>query len=203
MKLFYSPTSPFVRKIEVFAIENNLTAQIEKIQISTSAVAQDKQLGTANPIGKIPTLILDDDSVLYDSRVICQYLDTQHDNASFYSVDGADKWQILRLEALCDGISDAAVAAQYEKALRPNEKVWADWVEAQLGKVHAGIGALEKDVALLTNTPINVTHIAAACALGYVDFRHKSEDWRSKNPNIAAWLTEFNKRPSMQQTKPE
>lgn len=202
LKLFYSPASPFVRKTLVLAAENNLTDRIEKIQVATTVVAQDQELSANNPTAKIPALVTKDHGTLYDSRVVCQYLDTLHTNASFYPTDTGQKWNILRLEALCDGILDAAVNAQYEKALRPKELFWDEWFAGQMKKVSGGIKALDNELSILEG-PINIVHVAAACALNYVNFRHTSLNWQAAHPKLAAWLETFNQRPSMQQTRPD
>lgn len=201
MKLFFAPSSPFVRKVVVFAAETGLSDAIERINVTTTAVASDADLRAANPSGKIPTLVLNNGMTLFDSRVICQYLDTQHTMTKLYPAEGDDKWHVLRIESLSDAICDAAVIARYESFLRPDDKFWDKWYDAQVLKVTTSLAALEKELPTL-HGGLNIAQIAAACALGYVDFRLPDLDWKSAQPELATWYAEFSARPSMVNSVP-
>lgn len=192
MKLLYSPTSPFARKVLVLALETGQSLDLETQ--SASPTARNPQLAGRNPLGKIPVL-LTEDGPLYDSRVICQYLDTRHGGASLYGT-GAARFTALRREALADGLLDAALLARYE-SVRPEEKQWADWHEGQLAKVRAALTVMDADLP----AGVDIAAIAYGCALAYLDFRFASLDWRDGHPRLAAWEAGFAARPSMQQTR--
>lgn len=199
MKLFTNPASPFGRKVEVAALETGLFDRLELCNLQTSAVAPDAELLAANPLGKIPSLALDDGQVLHDSRVIVEYLDTLHDGPPLFPAEG--RWEALRLQALGDGIADAALLARYETALRPEPLRWPAWVEAQLGKATLTLDWLEGGAGTL-GSQLHIGAIAVACALGYLDYRHPALAWREGRPRLAAWFEEAAARPSFRRTRP-
>lgn len=200
MKLIYASASPFVRKVHVVLHETGLIDKTELVQVATTPVNSADEAVAANPSGKIPALIADDGSTVYDSRVICRYLDDLG-SGNLYPVD--DIWKILTLEATADAIMDAAVLMTYERRVRPEEMVFAPWIEAQWAKVERSIIAINSDWMGYLGGPLNIGQIGVACALAYVDFRHADRDWRSGNPELAAWYAEFSQRPSMQASVPE
>lgn len=200
MKLFYASASPFARKVLVFAHETGQADQIELVTCATTPVNSNPNVVAVNPNGKIPVLILDDGTSLYDSRVICQYLDHRHKGPKMYPPEGEARWQAMRREALADGLLDAAVLARYEIILRPKDKFWPEWLGGQMDKINSSLSEMEKDVAELGG--VAAASIAYACALGYLDFRFADHDWRGANPKLAAWFAAFSKRPSMALTVP-
>ena len=137
MKLHSNPASPYGRKVKVVAHETGLFPRLSIHNLQTSAVGPDLALVADNPLGKIPCLVLDNGGALYDSRVICEYLDTLHQGARLFPAGGAERWEALRLQALGDGIMDAALLARYETFLRPEALRWTAWVDGQLDKVRA------------------------------------------------------------------
>jgi glutathione S-transferase len=196
MKLHHNDMSPFVRKVMVLASEAGLAARIEPVKRMMTPGSPDAALCADNPLGKIPCLVTDDGMALYDSRVICAYLDSLHDGPKMVPQDGAARWTALRREALGDGILDAAINARYETFLRPQELRWAEWILNQKQKVARGLDALEdEDLA-----GVDIGTITVGCALGYLDFRYADEDWRSSRPRLAAWYATFADRPSMAAT---
>ncbi|MHA1567864.1 MAG: glutathione S-transferase N-terminal domain-containing protein [Alphaproteobacteria bacterium] len=199
MKLYYSTTSPFVRKVSVFAIEAGLAARLERIP--TNPWVADKALLADNPLSKVPTLVTDDGLVLYDSRVICEYLDSLHPPPHLFPEPGPARWSTLRLQALGDGIMDAAVLRFLERK-RPPEQRSPDWDLSQELAVSRALDWLETQVA---NWSPNITigKITVACALGYLDFRFGDEPWRDEHPALASWFSGFAARASMQQTLPQ
>lgn len=199
MKLLTNPASPFGRKVKVAALETGLFERLELHNLQTSAVAPDEALLAANPLGKIPCLVLDDGAVLYDSRVIAEYLDALHDGPPLFPAEG--RWQVLRLQALGDGIAEAALLARYETLLRPEPLRWADWIHGQLAKVRLALDGLEGEVRQLGEQP-HIGGIAIACALGYLDLRHPALAWRDGREDLAGWFERFAARPSMQRTHP-
>ncbi len=196
MKLFDNPASPFCRKVQVLAHETGQMDQIEIIASGGSPVATDNLPKHLNPLGKIPTLLTDDGKALFDSRVICQFLDAQSGD-SFYPK--STRFDTLTLEALGDGMMDAAVLMVYEARCRDESMQSSEWVEAQWAKVTRALDVLENDVP---ETAIDIGQISVACALGYIDFRHDARAWRTGRPKLAAWFEEISKRPSMSATVP-
>ena len=201
MKLHTNPASPFGRKVKVAAIETGLFERLELRNVQTSAVATDPELVDDNPLGKIPCLVLEDGQALYDSRVICEYLDTLHTGERLFPAEGPARWTALRRQALGDGLADAALLARYETALRPEPLRWSDWTEGQLAKVNRAIAQLEGEAAALTGR-LDIGTIAIACALGYLDFRFPALVWRNTAPRLAGWFDAFAQRPSMHRTQP-
>lgn len=202
MKLFYASASPFVRIVLVTAAELGLDDQIERVDGGTTPMEPNPALAEANPVAKLPTLVTDDGEALYDSRVICEYLVAQAGNDTLLPTRGPERWKALRDLALVNGILDAAVMRRYEGAYRPEEFRWAPWDDGQRGKINRALDVLEDDIAALDGTTL--ASIAAACALGYLDFRFGDEDWRASRPRLAAWYDDdWAKRPSMVATVPQ
>jgi glutathione S-transferase len=203
MKLRYSPTSPYVRKVMVVALETGLAERIERIPTTVAPTKRNDEVARENPLVKVPALTTDDGLVLYDSPVICEYLDTLNAGPKLFPASGKARWLALRQQALGDGILDAAILGRYE-VLRPKEFQWPDWIDAQLRKVRGALGALEIEVeAGELGGPLSIGQITVACALGYLDFRYASEEWRSKHRRLAAWFDEFAKRKSIELTQPK
>lgn len=200
MRLHYSQTSPYVRKVRVLALETDLHDQLEMVAQTPSPLGGEAPLLETNPLGKIPALELDDGTILYDSPVICEYLDGLHGGDKLFP-QGLERWSALRRQALCDGILDAAVLIRYETVLRPEALRWSDWTEGQLGKVQRALAALEKEPGPWRER-LDIGTITAGCALGYLDFRYPDLDWRGDCPGLAEWYAGFVQRPSMQGTMP-
>lgn len=200
MQLRYSPTSPYVRKVMVTALETGLDKKIEKVP--TNPWDPDTDLTKDNPIGKVPALKTDSGHTLFDSPVICEFLDAQHDGDKLFPASGDARWSVLKLQALADGILDAAVTTVVE-GKRPKELQSKDWIARQKKAIHRSLDTLEQSMSGLGGGQLSIAHIAAGCALGYLDFRKPVGDWREGRPNLAKWYQEFSKRPSMQATVPK
>ena len=198
MKLLVSAASPYVRKIRVLTRELGITDAITEQTVATTAFNSDPSVIAANPMGKIPALIRDDAPALYDSRVISRFLNDTNDGA-FYPA--ARIWETLTLEATGDGIMDTAVSMAYEVRLRPEAEQSPDWIEAQWQKASRGIKAVNDRWMSHLSGPLDMSHIAIACALSYVDLRHDVRNWRDGNDALAAWHVVFEDRESMQATK--
>lgn len=199
MTLYASPASPFVRKVRALLLETGLDAEVEVVAAAGTPLAPGSMPVARNPLGKIPTLVLADGQALYDSRVICRYLDDLA-GAGLYPADRL--WQVLTLEALADGILEAALAVVYEARLRPEEIRFAPWVEAQWAKVVRALDALEQGGVSGLEAPLDMGQIALACALGYLDFRHGPRDWRAGRPRLAAWEAALAERAALRATLP-
>ena len=200
MRQFHSPTSPYARKCMVLLSESGLRDQVELIAATGTPVDPGSMPLTQNPLGKIPALERDDGPALYDSRVICQYLD-QLSGRGLYPT-APRLWDTLTVEATGDGITDAAILMVYEVRVRPEDKRFAPWVEGQWAKIDRALDALESRWIDHLTGPLDMGQISVACALGYLDFRHASRGWRLRRPDLAAWFDVFAKRPSMQATMP-
>jgi glutathione S-transferase len=201
MKLHHSAASPFVRKVMAVAIETGLDGRLEPVARVTTPVKPDAGLIGDNPLGKIPCLVTDAGAVLYDSRVICEYLDSLHAGPKMFPAAGPARWTALRRQAEGDGIMDAGLLGRYETFVRPKEHRWGEWLEAQRQKFRRTMDALEGEAADFERT-VDIGTIAVGCALGYLDFRYGDEDWRAPRPRLAAWFERFAKRPSMARTAP-
>jgi glutathione S-transferase len=203
MKLRYSPTSPYVRKVMVVALETGVAERIERLPTMVAPTKPNEEVARENPLVKVPALTTDDGMVLYDSPVICEYLDTLHSGTKLFPASGKPRWLALRQQALGDGILDAAILGRYE-ILRPKEYQWQDWIDAQLRKVRGALAALEIETeAGELGGELSIGQVTVACALGYLDFRYASEEWRVKHRRLAAWYDEFSKRKSIELTKPK
>ncbi|AMS15611.1 glutathione S-transferase [Pseudomonas chlororaphis] len=202
MTLFHNPASPYVRKVMVLLHE---TGQLDRVALQASQltpVNPDTTLNQDNPLGKIPALRLADGNVLYDSRVILDYLDQQHVGNPLIPREGSARWRRLTLAALADGILDASVLIRYELALRAPEKHWEQWLDGQRDKIRRALAVLEADAIAELASHFDIASIGVACALGYLDFRHPDLRWRETQPQLAAWYAEVSRRPSMLATQP-
>lgn len=199
MKLYYSATSPYVRKVYVFAIEAGLDDRVENI--TTNPWVADASLLADNPLSKVPTLILDDGTVLYDSPVICEYLDSLNTGQKLIPLAGMERWMALRLQALGDGILDAAVMRFLERK-RPEVQQSSDWDATQFSAIQRALVYLENNIDDWIKV-LTIGQITLGCALGYLDFRFSSDGWRDNQPLLAKWYSSFAERTSMQITQPQ
>jgi glutathione S-transferase len=197
MKLFYATASPFARKVLVLLHETGQLEDVEICTLATAPTAPAEDLKGSNPLAKLPALERADGPALYDSRVICEFLNARAGGTLYQG-----GWDTKVLEATADGIMDAAVLMSYEKRLRPEDKQWDQWLEAQQSKVLAGCAALNARWMSHLHGPLDIGQIAVACALDYVDFRHPDTGWRRGNDSLATWFAEFESRPAMAATKP-
>ncbi|THD85477.1 glutathione S-transferase [Aliigemmobacter aestuarii] len=200
MRLYHSPTSPFVRKVMVLLIESGNEGRIDIVHAAGSPVDPGTMPLAQNPLGKIPALERDDGPAIYDSRVICRYLDDRF-GAGLYP-SGPRLWDALTLEATADGIMDAAILMVYESRIRPEDKRFDPWAEGQWAKVERALDALESRWIATLSGPVDMGQIAVGCALGYLDFRLHDRDWRGTRPQLAAWYAAFADRRSMLATVP-
>ncbi len=201
MKLYYTPTSPFVRKVLVAAHEIGLADRIETVFLRPTPTKTDPKLSADNPLSKIPALILDDGTALYDSFVICDYLDSLHAGRKLVPERGEGRFRVLRQHALASGILEAAVLVFYERTLRPKEHQWEPWLEGQTQKARQGLDALEQEAKRFPET-VDLAQIGAAVALGWLEFRDVFGDLRAGRPDLFAWYERFRARPSMKATEP-
>jgi glutathione S-transferase len=199
MQLFFSPTSPYVRKVRVTAIEKGLGARIALVPCT--AHAPGPELLAANPLGRIPTLVGDAAGPLFDSPVICEWLDAEGEGPILVPASGADRWAVLRGQALADGVLDDAVALVMERR-RPESEQSPAVQAARLMAIRRALGWLEAEPGLLSG-PLTLAQIAVGCTLGYLDFRLPALRWGEAYPALGAWYGVFAQRPAMRATVPQ
>ena len=200
MKLYFTPTSPFVRKVLIVARETG--AAIETTFLRPTPHHADDVLSKENPLSKIPVLVTPD-GPLYDSPVICEYLDSIHAGPKLVPPSGPERFRVLRLQALCDGILEAGVLVFYERANRPAELQWAPWTDGQAEKARQGLDALEAEAERFErSTTLDLAQICAGVTIGWLEFRAPIGDVRAGRPNLFRWYERFRQRPSMKETEP-
>jgi glutathione S-transferase len=196
VQLYYTPHSPYARKARIIVHELDLSARVEAVAISLPA---DDTFRAKNPLGKIPTLVLDDGMAIYDSPVICEYLDTLG-GGKFFPRDGALRWRALTLQALGDGLADAVVRRNQELRL-PEAKRSNEVIARQTKSIEQSFAELERLAPSFPPGP-TIGELAVVSAIGYLDLRVPDDGWRSRYPNLARWLDAFSRRPSVVATKP-
>ena len=200
MRLHWSPRSPFVRKVMAFAHETGLAGRIECVRSVVEMTRLNPELMRLNPLNRIPTLIADDGTVLFDSTLICEYLDELHPGARLFPEAPRERWEALRWHALGEGLMEISVLWRNE-VLRSQPA--GEYLKAYESKVLAGVTFFEENIDSLEKAKISIGHIALGCALGYLDFRFPELRWRDARPRVTAWYEAFSLRPSMQATLPK
>ena len=201
MKLFWSPRSPFVRKVMVCAHELGIEGRIEKVYALVSMSRVNPEVMAVNPVGRIPALVSDDGVVLYDSHVICEYLDAVRGASRLFPTGTPRRWDALRRLALADGMLETLVLWRSEQ-MRPASQRAEAVLEAFSRKTASALAAIERDASSLNRPEIDIGDVAIGCALGYLDFRFSDLGWRSRFPRIAGWFEPFDARRSMRETAP-
>jgi len=198
MKLRASMTSPYARTVRAVLIETGLDKEVEVVD--TDPWAPDTDLPNDNPLGRVPTLILDDGTSVYDSRTICEVLDTLHDRNRLFPAEGSDRTKTIILLALGTGMCDTLINKVVDTR-RPKELQSADWQARQVATLQRCLDHLEDDVARLDG-PVTIGTLAISVALGYIDLRGAELAWRNTHPKLAAWQATMEKRPSIDNTRP-
>lgn len=188
MRLYSAPASPFGRKVKMTVIVKGLMDQIESLHGDTR-LAKNPELAAANPLQKIPALVLEDGTQVFDSKVICEYLDGLSPSSALLPPPGLERVMCLTRAALADGIAEAALLIVYEDRYRPVDKRVPEWIARQQAKVDGGLDAVEAVIGAFNGTP-DYSDIALASALGYLDLR-LGNGWRAARPKTVAWLQQF------------
>jgi glutathione S-transferase len=202
MKLIGSSASPYVRKVRVVLAEKKLDYSFELENVWSA----DTVIHLSNPLGKVPCLIMDDGSPMYDSRVIAEYLDTLTPVCKLLPPNGRDRADVKVWEALSDGVLDAAILVRLEKTLRPAEQQSAAWIERQMGKVHAGLAVMSANLGespFCKGNHYSLADVAVGCTLGWLLFRFPDIDWRSDYANLARLFDKLSERASFKETAPQ
>jgi glutathione S-transferase len=202
MKLIGSSASPYVRKVRVVLAEKKLDYSLELENVWSAETT----IHLSNPLGKVPCLVMEDGSSMYDSRVIAEYLDTLTPVCKLLPPNGRDRADVKVWEALSDGVLDAAVLVRLEKTLRPAEQQSAAWIERQMGKVHAGLAVLSANLGespFCKGNHYTLADVAVGCTLGWLLFRFPEIDWRTDYPNLARLFDKLSERASFKETVPQ
>jgi glutathione S-transferase len=201
MKLIGSVTSPYVRKVRVVMADKKLDYSF----IQENVWAADTTIQQTNPLGKVPCLVMEDGSTLYDSRVIAEYFDTLTPVCKLLPPNGRDRAEVKVWEALADGVLDAAVLVRLETTLRPEAQQSPEWIARQWGKVHAGLRVMSErlgESAFSAGNHYSLADVAVGCALGWIAFRFPDIDWRGDYPNLARLFDKLSERQSFKDTVP-
>jgi glutathione S-transferase len=199
MQLFYSPTSPYARKCRIVARERGLMGEME--EITCNPMSDPPELQSKNPLGKVPALILDDGTAIFDSPVIVEYLDGLGNAPALIPAAGAPRFKVLVAAALGQGVTDAAFLSTME-GRRPEAQQSAEVVARHRAAIKRSLDVMAGHLADLPGE-LTLGHISCAAALGYLDLRHGDLKWREGHDDLAAWFAEFDARPSMQETAPQ
>jgi glutathione S-transferase len=197
MKLLYQTHSPYARKALVFAHEAGIARQIEVVHHETSPTRRNEHVFAENPLGKVPVLIRPGQSPLFDSDVICAYLDTLHRGRKLIPQEDEPRWRALRLQAVAQGLADAGIQFRWETVRRPQALRHAPLADGYRQKLVASYDWLESQLDV--EAPVHVGHIALATCLDWLEFRELPQ-FRASRPRLAAWFDEFARRPSMRAT---
>lgn len=201
MKLYWSSRSPFVRKVMVVAHEAGLAAKIERIPVVVAMTnLPTPEVMKHNPLNKIPTLLTDDGQVLFESVVVCEYLDSLHSGEKMFPAAPADRWRALRWHALGSGMLEALLLWRSESR-RPEGKQLPTVLDAFAEKIRSSLDLLEREAGLLSREKFNIGHVGVGCALAYADFRFPELEWRSGRPRLADLYASIAARPSMRATE--
>jgi len=202
MKLFYAPQSPFARKVRAAAIELGLDSRLELEYAEVVPGRPNAAFESRNPLRKIPALLTDQGETIFDSTVICEYLDALAGGGILIPRDPSRRWRVLTNHALAQGMCDSVILIRYETWLRPAESRWPVWLDEQWSKINSGLAWFNGNLEELSK-PIDLAHLALGSLLGYVDFRWPDRGWRTQYPDVGAWFAELELRPSFARTKPE
>lgn len=198
LSLYWGSASPFVRKVMVSAQELGFGDRIEILDSAANPVDRDARIQAYNPLARVPAARTAEGEMLFDSRVICEYLDDLAGGSLFPK--GPARWQALRRQALADGLLEAALLIRYETLLRPEPLRWSLWTDRQGEKVQDALTAMAQDVP--APGQVDIGTITYACALGWLDFRFPQIDWRTGRQALAAWAADYDTRPAMAATRP-
>jgi glutathione S-transferase len=197
MKLLYQTHSPYARKVLVFAHEVGLAARLQVVHQETSPTVRNEHVFAENPLGKVPVLVRPDAASIFDSDVICAYLDTLHGGRKLIPAEGEVRWQALRVQAVAQGLAEAGIAIRWETVRRPQALRYPPLRDGYVAKLVCSYDWLENELDV--DSQLHVGHIAVATTLSWLEFR-ELPDFRQRRPRLTSWFEEFSARPSMRAT---
>lgn len=206
MKLMYAPQSPFARKVRAAAIELGFADRLDLVYAEVVPGKENAPFAeSVNPLRKIPALILEDgETVIVDSTVICEFLDALAGGGRLIPASGPERWRVLSQHAVAQGMCEAVILVRYETWLRPAKLRWQAWLDDQWNKIWSGLAWFDCDAGrMLQEGSIDISQLALACCLGYIDFRYPERKWASRFPRVADWYEKVVLRPSLVKTKPQ
>jgi glutathione S-transferase len=201
LRLVGALTSPYVRKVRIVMAEKRIEYHLDLEDVWSP----DSKIQDANPLGKVPCLIMEDGGAVFDSRVISEYLDTVTPVSRLLPSSGRERAEVRTWEALGDGILDALILVRLEQTQRPSEQQSQKWIDRQMGKVSAGVAAMSRglgDKPWCNGQGYTLADIAVGCTLGYLDFRFPHIRWRDDYANLARHYDKVSARPSFVETQP-
>jgi len=201
MLLHGGPLSPFVRKVTMTLAEKGLLDQVRLVRTPTAMLVPNMKLMTDNPLSKIPTLIAEDGLSLFDSDVICEYLDVTFGPAALIPVSGPHRWRVLKDVAMASGLLEVLVLARFSRSFLPAQQS-PEWIAAMDLKIRTSLDQVETALPALAADEFNLAHISYVCLFGYFDLRFAEFGWRERHPVAAAWYQQYCQRPSAQLTQP-
>jgi len=204
MKLMYAPQSPFARKVRAAAIELGLADAIELVYAEVVPGRKNAAFAEAhNPLRKVPALVLDDGRTIFDSTVICEFLDDRAGGGRLFPRDPERRWSVLSQHALAQGICDAVILIRYETSIRPENKRWQAWIDDQWDKIFSALSWFDKNPDSIDVSSLNIAHFALMSGIGYIDFRYGDRvDWRRSRPTLSSWVDEVSRRECFARTAP-
>lgn len=204
MKLMYAPQSPFARKVRAAAIELGLGESIELVYVEVVPGLPNSDFARShNPLRKIPALIVNDHCTIFDSTVICEYLDHVAEGGRLFPRDPDKRWAVLSQHALAQGVCEAAISIRYETSIRPEEKRWQGWIDDQWDKIFNVLTWFNANPQVLGTSNLNIAHLALMCGIGYIDFRYGDVvNWRKDRPILSTWVEEMSKKDCFRKTTP-
>ncbi len=200
-RLYFSPASPFARKVRVAVIEKGVEEFVEEVEVATSPIDTNPDLAAYNPLGKLPCLQRSDGRIVYDSRAILRFIDSLKPGSPLYSSDETE-FDRLTVESLAEGVIEAALLCVYERRVRPADQISQAWLDGQADKANRALDWFEGNVSGTLTSDFDAACIGLACALGYLDFRNPIGDWRVGRPQLTAWFETVSGRKSLAQTMP-
>jgi glutathione S-transferase len=204
MRLMYAPQSPFARKVRAAAIELCLEESIELVYVKVVPGLRNTVYAQShNPLRKVPALVVNEHRTIFDSTVICEFLDYLAGGGRLFPRAPDERWSVLSQHALAQGVCEAAIAIRYETSIRPEQKRWQEWIDDQWNKIFDVLSWFDANPHTLDSSNLNIAHLALMSGIGYIDFRFGEViGWRKERPLLSSWVDEVSARPCFGKTLP-
>jgi glutathione S-transferase len=204
MKLMYAPQSPFARKVRAAAIELGLEESLELVYVKVvPGLRNDVYAQSYNPLRKVPALVVNERCTIFDSTVICEFLDCLAGGGRLFPRDPDERWSVLSQHTLAQGVCEAVITIRYETSIRPEPKRWQEWIDDQWNKIFDVLSWFDANPHALDPSHLNIAHLALMSGIGYIDFRFGDAiDWRKERPLLSSWVDAVSVRPCFTRTAP-